>query len=42
MRAGPKRRWIAKELMLSNCEKTPDSPFDSMEIKAANFKGNQP
>ena len=31
--------------MLSNCEKTPEtpeSPLDSKEIEAVNLKGNQP
>ena len=44
VRAGPKRRQIAKELMPSNYGTGEDSesPFDSKEIKPVNVKGNQP
>ena len=28
--------------MLSNCEKTPESPLDNKEVKSVNPKGNQP
>ena len=44
VRAGPKRRQIAKELMPSNCgaREDPEGPLDSKEIKPINVKGNQP
>jgi len=45
VRAGLKRTRRAEKLMLSNCEKTPEtpeSPLDSKEIEAVNLKGNQP
>ena len=44
VRAGPKRRLGARELMLLNCGAGEDfeSPLDSKEIKPVNPKGNQP
>ena len=42
VRVGPLRWLSAKELMLSNCEKTPESPLDNKEVKSVNPKGNQP
>ena len=44
VRAGPKRRQKARELMLLNCGAREDSweSLDSWEIKPVNFKGNQP
>ena len=44
VRAGPKRRQKARELMLLNCGAREDSWefLDSWEIKPVNIKGNQP